>query len=204
MTHDEAQPMRGFSHRPAPGRMSQSMRQWCEVILADCVDGGEGRKMRTWRWWSSSGKPSGRPSHFALERLTGHAVYHASLHDRAQRTLDDGRVFGDGPDGRHHHGRRCCARVADRRQQRWQTKTEGEHEGGRREKVIDSLSSSAIILTFPDNSRGRPIPRALVASDGVPHGAQIRDEAPAIVQSRALLQLQSRRRTHAVSMQRRT
>lgn len=42
-THLEAHPIKGFSHLLAPGRMSQSMRQWWLVAFALWVDGGEGR-----------------------------------------------------------------------------------------------------------------------------------------------------------------
>lgn len=42
-TYELAHPMRGFSHRPPPWRMSQSMRHECEGTLAEDVTGGAGR-----------------------------------------------------------------------------------------------------------------------------------------------------------------
>ena len=48
-TYELAQPMRGFSQRPPPGRMSQSIRQRVDLPVPLCVVLRVGWKMRTAR-----------------------------------------------------------------------------------------------------------------------------------------------------------
>lgn len=53
-TYEEAHPIKGFSHRAEPCRMSKSTRHTLVPALPDELAVLVGRKIRTVRWWSSS------------------------------------------------------------------------------------------------------------------------------------------------------
>jgi len=53
-TYELAKPIRGFSQRPPPSRISQSIRQRSDLPDPDCIVLRVGWKMRTARWRSSA------------------------------------------------------------------------------------------------------------------------------------------------------
>ena len=70
-THVLPQPMRGLSQRPEPWRMSKSTCHRRVPALPDEFAVLDGRKMRTWRWWSEPESQPGRfPGHVRGASLT--------------------------------------------------------------------------------------------------------------------------------------